>query len=221
MKSKLSASFALMTLAALAAGAPGMAEQPTSPPTVRINAKFRYAVKFVCGQAQEPKPCVEFRDATGNVVSWICPPSTVPAAANGAQVVRGLYATAINVLNPALPRAREANTAVFAKSVAIAFPGQVAGPVTRFERAILEPSHAFEIDCEEIAEKFQAPPPGTTGPGGPFPVFLKGFVQILSPVELDVTAVYTARPLESGVATMHTDIIQPRKQEQAVVADIP
>lgn len=218
MKTKLSVSCALMTVAALAVGTPGMAEQPTSPATVRINAKFRYAVKFVCGQAPEPKPCTEFRDGSGNV-SWICPPSTVPAAANGAQVVRGLYATAINVHNPALaPRTGEANVAVFAKSVAIAFPGQVAGPVSRFERAILEPNHAFEIDCEEIAEKFQTP--DTTGPGG-FPVFLKGFVQIMSPVELDVTAVYTARPLDAGVSTLHVDVIQPRKHEQAVVADIP
>jgi hypothetical protein len=54
----------------------------------------------------------------------------------------------------------------------------------------------------------------------PFPIFLKGFLLILSPVELDITAVYTARG-ESGVSTMDVEVIQPRKQEQLVVADIP
>lgn len=217
MRTTLPVFFAL-TVAALAACAPGMAEQPTSPASVRIDAKFRYSVKFVCGQAPEPKPCREIRDVSGNVF-WHCPPSTVPAAANGAQVVRGLYATAINVHNPALPGAGAATTAVFAKNVAFAFPRQVAGPVSRFERAILEPNHAFEIDCEEIAEKFQTP--ATTSAPGPSPVFLKGFLQIMSPVELDITAVYTARPLDAGVSTMHVDVIQPRKHEQAIVADIP
>jgi hypothetical protein len=195
----------LLVLALLIVAVPGIDAQ--QPPPVNINAKFRYSVKFVCGQAPEPKPCVEFRDGSGNS-SWICPPSTVPAAANGAQVVRGLYATAINVHNPAL------NTAVFAKKVAFAFPGQKSGPVSRFERAILEPDHAFEIDCEEIAAKFSTS-------AVPFPVFLKGFLVIMSPVELDITAVYTARPLDGGVSTMDVEVIQPRKQGRLVVADIP
>jgi hypothetical protein len=209
----------LPALALLVVGVPRIdAAQPTTPPA-KIISKFRYSVKFVCGQAPEPRPCVEFRDGSGNS-SWICPPSTVPAGANGAQVVRGLYATAINVQNPGLTRNRDDGTAVFAKKVAFAFPWQEAGPVSRFERAILEPDHAFEIDCEEIAAKFLTLPADSTGPP-PFPVFLKGFVLIVSPVELDITAVYTARPLDGGASTIDVEVIQPRKQEQAVAADIP
>jgi len=217
MKTKLFV-FSLLGLLFLAVGVPESdAQQPPTPP-VKINAKFRYSVKFVCGQAAEPKPCREFRDVSGNVF-WDCPGSTVPAAANGAQVVRGLYATAINVSNPAAPRGTESGTAVFAKKLAIALPWQTSGPVSRFERAILEADHAFEIDCEEIAVKFSRPSSDSSTPV-PFPVFLKGFLLILSPVELDITAVYTARG-DGGVSTMDVEVIQPRKQEQVVVADIP
>ena len=199
----------------LAGGASQLSAQ--QPPPVQIDAKFRYAVKFVCGQAAEPRPCTQFRDGNGEV-HWICPDSTVPAAANGAQVVRGLYATAINVSNPAVPRGTGTGTAVFAKRFAIALPWQTAGPISRFERAILEADHAFEIDCEEIAAKFSSSSDSSTPP--PFPVFLKGFVLILSPVELDITAVYTARG-DGGVSTMDVEVIQPRKQEQSVAAEIP
>ena len=218
MKAKLFV-FSLLGLLFLAVGAAQLDAQRPSTPPVKINAKFRYSVKFVCGQAAEPKPCTEFREGNGEV-HWICPGSTVPAAANGAQVVSGLYATAINVSNPAVPRGTESGTAVFAKRFAIALPWQNSGPVSRFERAILEADHAFEIDCEEIAAKFSRPSSDSSTPA-PFPIFLKGFLLILSPVELDITAVYTARPLDGGVSTMDVEVIQPRKQEQLVVADLP
>jgi len=217
MKAKLFV-FSLLGLLFLAVGAAQLDAQRPSTPPVKINAKFRYSVKFVCGQAAEPKPCTEFREGNGEV-HWICPGSTVPAAANGAQVVSGLYATAINVSNPAVPRGTESGTAVFAKRFAIALPWQNSGPVSRFERAILEADHAFEIDCEEIAAKFSRPSSDSSTPA-PFPIFLKGFLVILSPVELDITAVYTARGV-SGVSTMDVEVIQPRKQEQVVLADIP
>jgi hypothetical protein len=196
----------------------GASQLDAQQPPVKIEAKFRYAVKFVCGQAAEPKPCTQFREGNGEV-HWICPGSTVPASANGAQVVRGLYATAINVSNPAVPRGTGTGTAVFAKRFAIALPWQNPGPVSRFERAILEADHAFEIDCEEIATKVSSPSSDSSTPV-PFPIFLKGFLLILSPVELDITAVYTARG-EGGVSTMDVEVIQPRKQEQFVVAEIP
>jgi len=74
----------------------------------------------------------------------------VPAEANGAQLVRGLYATAINVHNPMLPKTSDLGTVAFGKKMAVALPWQKSGPVSRFERAILKSNHAFEIDCEEI-----------------------------------------------------------------------
>jgi len=217
MRAKLLVS-GLVSLMLLAAGAPDVESQQRIPTTVKIPAKFRYSVKFVCGQSQEPKPCIEFRDGTGNT-TWICPESTVPAGANGAQVVRGLYATAINVHNPALPKPPDDGTVVFAKKVAIALPWQKSGPVSHFEKAILKANHAFEIDCEEIAAIFLSSVPGGTSTPPPFPVFLKGFLVIMSPAELDVTAVYTARDV--GVSTIDVEVIEPRKQEGVIEADVP
>ncbi|MDQ7780505.1 MAG: hypothetical protein RDV41_12490 [Planctomycetota bacterium] len=222
MRAKLFVS-GLVGLILLVAVAPDVWSQQPNPTTVKIPAKFRYSVKFVCGQSQEPKPCIEFREGSENVSRWICPDSTVPAGANGAQVVGGLYATAINVHNPnpGLPRGTDDGTIVFAQKVAFALPWQKSGPVSSFERAILKPNHAFEVDCEEIAEVFRDSVPRDTSTPPPFPVFLKGFLVIMSPSELDVTAVYTARPLTTGVSTIDVEVIEPRKQEYVVLADIP
>lgn len=208
----------LLVLTFLAAAAPDVWSQKTNPTTVTIPARFRYSVKFVCGQSQEPKPCIEYREGSGNT-HWICPDSTVPAGANGAQVVRGLYATAINVHNPTLPRGTNDGTVVFAKKVAVALPWQKSGPVSHFERAILKSNHAFEIDCEEIAAIFLKTFPGGTGTPPPFPVFLKGFLVIMSPAELDVTAVYSSR--YNGTSTIDVEIIEFRKQDGVIQADIP
>ena len=211
----------LLALTLVAAGAPYVWSEEPNPTTVWIPVKFRYSVKFVCGQPQEPKPCIKFREVEGDILRWVCPDSTVPAGANGAQVVRGLYATAINVHNPVLPKTSDPGTVAFGKRVAIAFPWQKSGPVSNFERAILKANHAFEIDCEEIAAMFLDSVPGGTGTLPPFPVFLKGFLVIMSPAELDVTAVYTARPLDGGVSTIDVEVIEPRKQEGVIQADIP
>jgi len=218
MRAKLFVS-GLVALTLVAAGVPDVWSQQPNPTTVKIPVKFRYSVKFVCGQSQEPRPCLEYREGTENVSHWICPESTVPAGANGAQVVRGLYATAINVHNPALPKSGDDGTVVFAKKVAIALPWQKSGPVSHFERAVLKPNHAFEIDCEEIAAMFLNSVPGGTSTPPPFPVFLKGFLVIMSPAELDVTAVYTARDV--GVSTIDVEVIEPRKQEGVIQADVP
>jgi hypothetical protein len=219
MRAKLFVS-GLVALTLVAAAAHGVWSQEPNPTTVKIPVKFRYSVKFVCGQAQEPKPCLEYREGGDSEnVKWICPDSTVPAGANGAQVVRGLYATAINVHNPALPKPPGDGAVVFAKKAAIALPWQKSGPVSHFERAVLKGNHAFEIDCEEIAAMFLNSVPGGTDTAPPFPVFLKGFLVIMTPAELDVTAVYTARDV--GVSTIDVEVIESRKQEGVVEAYIP
>jgi len=210
----------LLGLILLAAGAHDARSQQTSPKTVSVPVKFRYSVGFVCGQSQEPKPCMEYREGSGKT-SWICPDSTVPAGANGAQVVRGLYATAINVHNPSFPKGTNDGTVVFGKKVAVALPWQKPGPVSQFERAILKSNHAFEIDCEEIAAIFRSSVPGGTSTPPTFPVFLKGFVVIMSPVELDVTAIYSSRPLAGGGSTVDVEVIEPRSQEAVIRANIP
>ena len=160
----------LLAMAVVALGAGEVCSQQPKPTTASIPVKFRYSVKFVCGQSQEPRPCIEYREGSG-ATHWSCPDSTVPAGANGAQVVRGLYATAINVHNPALPKGTNDGTVVFAKKVAVALPWQKSGPVSHFERAALRSGHAFEIDCEEIAAMVMDTFPGGTGQNRLFPSF--------------------------------------------------
>jgi hypothetical protein len=125
------------------------------------------------------------------------------------------------VHNPALPKGTNDGTVVFAKKVAVALPWQKSGPVSDFERATLRSNHAFEIDCEEIAAMVLESFSGGTGTPHPFPVFLKGFLVIMSPAELDVTAVYSSRPLADGISTIDVEVIGPRKQEGVVQGYIP
>ena len=60
---------------------------------------------------------------------------------------------------------------------------------------------------------------GGTGTPPPFPIFLKGFLVVMSPVELDVTAVYTSRG--GDASTIDVEVIEPRKQEGVIEADSP
>jgi hypothetical protein len=123
---------------------------------------------------------------------------------------RGIYRTAINVHNPT------EETVNLAKKVALAAregepPGQFS--VMPFHKASLNPDAAFEIDCQDIANFFC--------PIGEPPVcidfiFIKGFVVINSPVELDVVAVHTARHSDSEVETMSVTQIEPRKVAKTV-----
>jgi hypothetical protein len=133
-------------------------------------ARYQYAGKFVCGTSGE----------------------------NPLQVVKGTYATAMNVHNPALGQ-----DVTFIKKVAVAFPEQRIGPVSPFILATLGPDQAFEVDCPEMIRM-------AASTGIPVPMFLKGFFVILTPMPLDVTAVYTARPTDGQVSTMDIEVIQPR-----------
>ena len=128
-------------------------------------------------------------------------------------MVRGTYATAINVHNPSLE-----HIIPLAKQVVIALPGQQPGPVSTFERAQLEPHNAFEIDCGDIrtiANKTNL----ATDP------FLKGFVVIMTREALDVTAVYTVRTripnaagtdFVGGSSMIDVEVVQPVKQTATI-----
>jgi hypothetical protein len=133
-------------------------------------ARYQYAAKFVCGTSGE----------------------------NPLQVVKGTYATAMNVHNPDLYQ-----NVIFIKKVAVAFPEQKVGPVSWFVKAELGPDQAFEVDCPEMNRM-------AASMGTPLPLFLKGFFVILTPMPLDVTAVYTARPTDGQVSTMDIEVIEPR-----------
>lgn len=113
-------------------------------------------------------------------------------------VINGFYATAVNIHNPApVPT-------LFWRKVAIAPPG-VPGRITGFRPMVLQRDQAVEIDCRQIF--LQAQQAGI--PPGPF---LKGFLVIRSPRQLDVVAVYTAGPSNGqGVSSIHTERVPPRR----------
>lgn len=114
--------------------------------------------------------------------------------ADGEILAPGRYWTAINVHNPASVGVR------FRKKVALAFPEEQPGPVSKLFDAKLGPDEAFEIDCKDIRKlaEYDAD-------------FLKGFVVIQSESELDVVAVYTAAGGDEFVESLHTERVPARR----------
>jgi hypothetical protein len=113
-------------------------------------------------------------------------------------VINGFYATAVNIHNPA-PVAT-----LFWRKVAIAPPG-VPGRITGFRPINLLRDQAVEIDCRQIFLQVKQA-------GIPIGAFLKGFLVIRSPRQLDVVAVYTAGPQNGqGVSSIHTERVPPRR----------
>jgi hypothetical protein len=94
----------------------------------------------------------------------------------------GNYATAINVHNYHVATSGTS----FRKKAVIARPESVnpRGPISTVVGEKLGPNQALTVDCNEIAKLF-----------GPIalPPFIDGFVEIVSPVQLSVTAVYTTQ----------------------------
>jgi hypothetical protein len=70
----------------------------------------------------------------------------------------------------------------------------------------------LSIDCGTIAGFFC---PTADGLCFDFTA-LDGFVKINSPVELDVVAIYTARPAEAEVSTMDVETVETRRIEKTV-----
>ncbi|MDO8689005.1 MAG: hypothetical protein Q7R39_03175, partial [Dehalococcoidia bacterium] len=136
-------------------------------------ATYIYSVKIVCGAVEPPRPKPE-----------------LPTLRDTAPVVPGLYRTAVNIHN------FWEETTAFLQKVAIALPqDQQRGPVTKKVQTKLGPNGAVEVDCYNIVAMLE----GTTSAKAEF---LKGFLVIESPVDLEVTAVYTAEELqEKGIRT--------------------
>ncbi|HEY6249277.1 MAG TPA: hypothetical protein VI685_04915 [Candidatus Angelobacter sp.] len=124
-------------------------------------------------------------------VKFVCGSPQVPVVAPGE------YFTAINVHNPSL------KPVGFQKKIAIALPGEKAGRISPFFHAELRSDEALEIDCPDILR--HADQQG----------FLKGFVVIQTPSELDVVAVYTAG--HPQVETMEVEHVQPRQVAPAQI----
>jgi hypothetical protein len=133
-----------------------------------------YAAKFLCG---------EFKGGAAG------------AAAIEGPVRPGIYATAINIHNP------QFRPVTFRKKAVLLFAGNLEkpeepetpkppGPVLGAE---LGPDWGMEIDCFDIRKKLLPNAP-------PAPVFIKGWVvlEVLSPFQLDVEAVYTVQGFVNG-----------------------
>ena len=128
-------------------------------------------------------------------------------------MAQGIYRTLINVGNPTDTSVAFAVIPIVAGSLGDA-PGGIGGVVAR--KGELAPAGALSIDCFTVAGFFC---PTADGLCFDFSA-LDGFVRINSPVELDVTAIYTARPSEGEVATMDVELAAPRQIVKTVeVAD--
>ncbi len=127
---------------------------------------FVYNVKFVCGLQKN-----KFETDCEAILS------------------RGIYSTEINILNYGIKEATVVKlfTPVVVQNKAIAREPKTQGPVN-FERVVLKPLHATMDDCCKILEMLKKEKADEQ---------LKiGFVEIISPVELEVYAVYTVTDLE-------------------------
>ena len=135
-----------------------------------------YSVKFLCG---------EFKG------------STAAAGQVEGPVRPGLYSTAINIHNPHPSRPvsfRKKAILLFAgSSVDKAEEPEIPKPPGPLHGVELRPDWGMEIDCFDIRKVLlpNAPPP---------PVFIKGWVvlEVISPFQLDVEAVYTAQSFVDG-----------------------
>jgi hypothetical protein len=122
-----------------------------------------------CGQTRHVSCNTEFQYA----VKIVCG-SIPPAGAAPGPVAPGFYFTAINIHNPS-----KCDTVAFRWKAAQALPLK-AGTVSLFSTVSIGPDQALEIDNPQILSLFPPPIP-----------FVKGFVVIQSPEELDVVAVYS------------------------------
>jgi hypothetical protein len=104
----------------------------------------------------------------------------------------GQYSTAINVHN-----LQDFSAHVYKKAVLAPPESQSPGVPTAFRELAVPADAAFEIDCADIRSFFDIE----------VPPFIKGFVVIESPVELDVWGVYTST-LSQGAPTNGNDIAE-------------
>src|SRR3954469_10856868 len=147
---------------------------------------------FRDAQSQEPRG-VEY------AVKTICGVPDRPALANGT------YYTAINVHNPG------SETVRFRQKVALTQAGQQPGPISPFWESALRPDQALEIDCSDIFRRVQTRTR-----------FIKGFVVIQSPSDLDVVGVYTAAPSERGtVAALEIERVPARRSGTGGGCELP
>jgi hypothetical protein len=141
---------------------------------------FSYAVKFICGIQSD-------------------------CACDCAPVRPGNYATEINIYNHT-----DKQATIRKHVVPVVLAGAPAGREPRVvprraeDRIVLPPHSATMDDCCRIAELLLgAPPQGST----PLTV---GFLEIVSPIELSITAVYTASGPDGKTVSIDVEQIVPK-----------
>jgi hypothetical protein len=142
---------------------------------------FVYNVKFVCGLQK----------------------NKFESECEGAIVSRGIYSTEINILNYGIKEVRiaKAFTPVVVQNKAIAREPKIQGPVN-VEAVVLKPLHATMDDCCKITEMLK--------PIGGDDQLKIGFIEIISPVQIEVFAVYTVTNLEQTNPTINVVQVEPR-----------
>lgn len=124
-------------------------------------------------------------------VKFICGPSS-EAFQEG--MVAGFAATAINILNPSLNQKVQ-----FEKRVSRALPYQEPGPISKVIQGAIGPLEAIEIECNEIRQML---------PSQMTKEFRTGYVVIHSGANLEVTAVYSARPRGGEISALDVQKIK-------------
>lgn len=119
--------------------------------------RYKYAAKLVCGL--QPKP-------------------------SDGRLVKGRYATTINVLNLSDEPAR------ITKTLSLTYPPeeQRPGRVARIATETLKPDQALKVDCADVERRIF--------PQGLPASYIEGYVTIESVMRLDVTGVYSSRDTE-------------------------
>jgi hypothetical protein len=142
---------------------------------------FVYNVKFICGLQKNKFE----NDCEGAIVS------------------RGIYSTEINILNYGVKEVTIGKlfTPVVVQNKAIAREPKVMKP-SGFDRVTLPPLHATMDDCCKIVEILK--------PLQADEQLKIGFVEIISPVQIEVVAVYTVTDLEQTHPTINVVPVEPR-----------
>lgn len=148
------------------------------PTTITVPAcKYTYAVKFVCGTQAD-------------------------CGCDCAPVRPGTYTTEINILNP---KCKEAT--IVKRVVPLVFAGAVTGREPAIanarstEKIVLPAGAATMDDCCRLAELLYGGVPGS-----PMPPTV-GFMEIVSDVELHVTAVYTSSDLQGNGLSFEVETV--------------
>ena len=148
-------------------------------PACKPKEIYSYIVKYVCG-VQEACDCS-------------CTTGVRP----------GSYATEINIYNY-----NDDNAPIEKRVVPVVFAGAAQGREPKFasikarDKMVLPPNSATMDDCCRIIEMLL-----DSAPSAKFPLNI-GFLEILSTVELKVTAVYTATDLESHSISIDVEQIE-------------